>query len=220
MNEIARFLRQNRRCTKFTCTTCGGLLAFHQDLNDWIEQTQPDLFNLVNSLTIGELDDIKNWPIFVNIIIHRIPDAEKQQLTSSPIFHEFIKRKQQIKQREEARYSVAERRRAEKAKCRKERELLLKEKISRLSLLPPVDRFNAILEDLSFTLDEFPDEWAILPDEYFNQYDSIELTGILKKMDNQVTQRKGVWKDLRSYLYQLRQRIYNKEKGYSKGDID
>lgn len=77
-------------------------------------------------------------------------------------------------------------------------------------------RLIEILGVPSISLSLIPEEWSIIPDELLGNLTSIELTNLIKLLTSKISKRqKGPWKDLRNRLYQMRQKVYNLENGYS-----
>jgi len=214
LNEIVLFLKNHPHCAKLVCTTCGGLFGFQQDLDLWLVQDKPDLASLINRLTIKDLEGVQDWPIFLEQIIDRIPEEMRGLIISAPIIPHII-----AYQEEQRRLIKLQNLRDEQIRLINEerRQKWLKEleqRIVELSQISPVERLEVILMDESFPLHEFPDEWANLSEDYFREYNSVKLTHILKLLEKRVIYQKGAWKNLRTNLYRLRQRVYNREKGY------
>lgn len=87
-----------------------------------------------------------------------------------------------------------------------------KEKLQQLGELPPVERLRTILADTEKKIEEYPIEWTDVPEEAFPELTSIQLTELLRKFDRRLSRRKkNPWRDLRSRLYLIRQKVYNRE---------
>lgn len=70
------------------------------------------------------------------------------------------------------------------------RRVALNTRNQELDQLSPIERLRAVLDDTTFLLEEYPDEWALLSMDYFRECDSIALTTLIKRLDSRVEQKK------------------------------
>lgn len=80
MNKLAEFLHEHPHCTKFAYTTCGGILGFNVDLNQWLVQETDDLFGLICDMEPNVLKDIKDWPVFLKEIYKRCGNKQQNEI--------------------------------------------------------------------------------------------------------------------------------------------
>jgi len=73
MNELIVFIKDHPHCTKWLCTTCGGLWGFIGDINRWLVGQQVNLVHFLLDLEPGDLVDIPEWPVFLDLVLERVP---------------------------------------------------------------------------------------------------------------------------------------------------
>lgn len=78
MNEVSKFLIEHHHCTKLTCTTCGGILAFLMDFSTWNKTEAVNLTRSIQNLTPYDLADIQDWPVFLEQILLQLPESDRE----------------------------------------------------------------------------------------------------------------------------------------------
>lgn len=82
------------------------------------------------------------------------------------------------------------------------------ERIERLRKLDPFERLKFVLGDDDHAISDYPQEWANVPDQAFITMTYTELTAVIKLLSSKISRHgKSSWRDLRSRLYLLRQKL-------------
>jgi hypothetical protein len=80
MNELIIFIKDHPHCTKWRCTTCGGLWSFIFDFDRWLVDQQVNLVDLLLDLEPSDLFDIPEWPVFLDLVLEKVPKEAKDDL--------------------------------------------------------------------------------------------------------------------------------------------